>query len=277
MALDFALCTDVGHVRPTNQDRMYADVKTLSDVTCGIFCVADGMGGLADGHVAADFTVESIRQWWQEVFQPGIEINPSLVALFSTINESIRDWGRQQGKRYGTTCSVLLICEHNYFIVHTGDSRIYLMQKPTLGRKKIVQLTEDHNWLADQQRLGFLPKDEMQINPNKNKLTGGLGDFEYPRVFTYTNKLKKSDTFILCSDGLYRLINDRELTRAAARFPDCEALATGLMQSALAGKADDNVSVMVVRFGGVHITKTPGHIKNDERKDTLCNNPTSPT
>ncbi|MCL2356935.1 MAG: serine/threonine-protein phosphatase [Defluviitaleaceae bacterium] len=255
--IDVSSRSDIGHRRETNQDRLFAETAVISGVSCGMFCVADGMGGLADGHYAASFTVDSMAHWWSnnlsgliagDAHSKDKEIEKELIGLLTGINANILHRAREQNTRYGTTCSLLLVCDNQYFIAHSGDSRIYLVQKQLLKKREIRQLTEDHNWLSDQLKLGFMQTSELLHHPNRKKLTGGIGVFECPRVFTFAGELKKNDTFILCSDGLYQIVSDDELAKTAVSGKKSDVIADNLMHMALSRTATDNVSMIVLTF-----------------------------
>jgi protein phosphatase len=257
LKLKSAARTDTGHTRESNQDRTFAKIDSICGLSCGLFCVADGMGGLSDGHYAATVAVESIERWWYDRlklliesgnYEKNREISNELITLFSEINESILNYANERNTKLGTTCSLLLICDNRYYVAHTGDSRIYQMQKKRFRKKELFVLTEDHNWLVDQMKLGFLPVDEIQKHPNRNKLTGGLGVFERPRVSTCSEVLDGSGIFVLCSDGLYRVVDNKELGRITAGFNRCDNLADKLIGKVLTRGAPDNVSVVTISY-----------------------------
>ena len=80
---------------------------------------------------------------------------------------------------------MLLIADRRYFLCNVGDSRIYL------GRgKKVKQLTTD---------------DVCQ-----GMLTKCIGNFPWKEVTIYKGYLRKRDTFLVCSDGFYKRLTDKE-------------------------------------------------------------------
>jgi serine/threonine protein phosphatase PrpC len=243
--LEAAEQTHIG-TRPSNQDRLFAKIATINGQSCGIFCAADGMGGLKDGHTAAELAISAVSDWWETQVENGEVKHGGLSALFQSINQKIFSHAAKQKSAIGTTLSLLLICNTSYYIAHTGDTRIYLIQK-SFFRTTFRQLTHDQTWGADKQREGILSQEEINMHPKRNMLTGCLGVFEEAKVFLSSGQIKKSGTFILCSDGMYRLVDRKAITKAAtARSLTPEALADNLIKSAESRGVKDNASVVVV-------------------------------
>ncbi|MCL2199864.1 MAG: serine/threonine-protein phosphatase [Defluviitaleaceae bacterium] len=224
--------------RPSNQDRMYAKTGEIVGQSCGLFAIADGMGGLKDGHIAAEIAVEAVSEWWKKKATAGANdeaeaVKSEFCVLFAKINDAIIAHANTQSVTLGTTLSLLFICNNTYHIAHTGDTRIYLTQK-RFFRKKTLLLTQDQTWGADKIRENAITPKEIHMYPKKNMLTGCLGVFEAPKMFFATGELKKSATFTLCSDGLYRVI------------PTPTNTAENLIATAQALNTKDNASVIVV-------------------------------
>ena len=230
--MEYATSTDIGP-REINQDRIVAkvgQVVTESNhlMPCGLFCVADGMGGLEDGEYAATVAVELIENWWNEAVANnhpiGTAVLDSFFTLFKNINDTIRK--NSEEAKSGTTCSVLMIQGRNYYIAHVGDSRIYQIDKKFF-MPKLQLLTEDHS-------IG-------------NRLTSCLGAFAKPKIFTHSGIISKNCTFLLCSDGLHGAVSSKQLVTLSNQLKTCNELAGKLVATALEQGTNDNVSVVVVR------------------------------
>jgi protein phosphatase len=211
----------------------------------GLFCVADGMGGMKDGHRAAEIAVSGVQHWWEN--RVGTSTEKNFTRLFETVNTVILDQGKQQKATLGTTLSLLYIRGDTYHIAHTGDSRIYLVQKKLLRTESVI-ISEDQTWGADKLREQILTREEISQHTNKNMLTGCLGVFEEPRVFMSSGKLEKSGTFIICSDGLYRTIPREMLEKMAIRKQPAMDLADALINTAAERGTKDNATVVAVKF-----------------------------
>jgi protein phosphatase len=215
--------------------------------------VSDGMGGLEDGHYAATITIEAISEWWEKQLpkllereQPTPEVFfNSLMKVLLSVNAILLHHAKERETSIGTTCSILLVCNDNYHIIHSGDSRIYKVQKKWWLWKKIVQLTDDHSWMADQLRKMVLSPKAIYEHPKRNWLISCLGVFESPKIFTTSGVLSQKGTFILCSDGLYRMVSDKEL-KLAVRNESCHGLVNELINTAKERGIKDNASVIAV-------------------------------
>jgi len=253
LTLKAATHTYIGK-RETNQDRVFAKIDTASGLY-GLFGVADGMGGLDDGHYAATALVEAAERWWLEDLPALLAPPPqgelllnALKAFLLSVNESVLSYSREQQAKLGTTCSLLLIYGGTYYVAHAGDSRIYHTQRRLFGRTRISQLTQDHSWRADQQRLGKLSANEIEANPRRNRLTSCIGVYDQPTIFTGSGGVKRNDTFIICSDGLYRVFNEAEIGKLAASNRQCGQLAKSLIDIAQERDTADNASVVAVNI-----------------------------
>ena len=255
--LEYATATNIG-TRDTNQDRVLAKTGHImtpddpSDMPCGVFCVADGMGGLQEGELAASVTVDAIDTWWDTDFMglnlKNAEVLDSFFNIFQEINDKIRSTVKNGSVLSGTTCSLLLIQGSQYYIAHTGDSRIYLAeQKLFVFPSTLNLLTEDHNWITDQMKKAKLSPSDIAKHPKRNMLTSCLGAFEKPRIFTHSGTIRKPCTFILCSDGLYKTVTNREIAAMARRYKDSKILADNYINRALKKNATDNISAVVIK------------------------------
>ena len=247
--------------RETNQDRIFyktghiggigpsGDTGSSIGMPCGLFCVADGMGGLQSGEYAASVVVNTLETWWDGDFRylepKGPKVLDAFFSIFKSINDTIRIQVQQEKARCGTTCSLLMIQGKNYYIAHAGDSRIYLIEHKFLTT--VQQLTVDHTWAVDQAQIGKLSQHEIANNPKKDALTSCLGGFEQPTIFTKTGTIDRPCTFILCSDGFYQAVGNREIVKFVKRYKDCNDLAEKLIGHALERGTRDNVSVVIAR------------------------------
>jgi len=260
--MNAATHTDLGS-REVNQDRLFAEVD--NEQAQGLFCIADGMGGLSDGHYAASVTVDVVEFWWRErrhlLNQKGHSIIlDDLTDLLNAINNALLGKAKEANIRIGTTCSLLFVSGSFYYIAHAGDSRIYMANKKTFGKKRIELLTDDHTWGDDQLKAGRLTRDEVNIHPKKDRLTSCLGTFDTPRIYTRYGALEKGMVFILCSDGMYRVVSEVEIADMALGKLDCATLATQLVSTALKRGTTDNTSVVTVKINNVR--KSAKQIKN---------------
>ena len=165
------------NLRSSNMDSVFLKEKTLDGETAYIAVVCDGVGSLEDGAFAASMAVEKLSEWFDEIYDTE-RIGLRLLDRVREISVSISILAKTLNKQTASTLSVLLLVGGHYYIVHTGDSRIYC-----LNSGKLIQLTTD------------------QVSGGK--LIACLGR-EGRLQLQYDEGTSEAWTYLLCSDGLYK-------------------------------------------------------------------------
>ncbi|AFV77151.1 serine/threonine protein phosphatase [Thermus oshimai JL-2] len=239
-----ALRTHPGLRRPKNEDA----VGGVGTPWGGVFVVADGMGGHRTGEVASRLAVEAIL----EVLSQKEPSPKALLEAFEEANRRIyQEAQRPENRGMGTTATCLLLDLPYALIAHVGDSRAYLFRKGVLK-----QLTEDHSWVAERVRQGLLTVEEARTHRWRNVITNALGSFPEARVDLLGLKVEPGDIFLLCTDGLYGVLEDRTLQEVLRNYPPEEA-AERLVALANEWGGPDNISVAVVRVPETLPERTP--------------------
>jgi serine/threonine protein phosphatase PrpC len=225
--------THVGQVRQRNED------SHLARPDAGIWAVADGMGGHADGDVASQTLIGALA---------AIGRTASADALLDCIEESVarvnvrlRALGEARGAIVGTTVAVLLVRDGYYACLWSGDSRIYLIRDGT-----IVQLSRDHTEVQDLLAAGRITDEEARRWSGRNGVTRAIGVYDEPELEMTSGPLCPGDAFVVCSDGLTNHVDEGEIlghVSAALPQPACDAL----IALTLARGARDNVTVVIAR------------------------------
>jgi len=219
--------------------------------------VADGMGGCGHGRDASRLAACSLIDY---VFgslcynqRPTDDLLPLLIAAVQHANRIIYEHNRQQGMTMGTTITLVLIIETTAYIVHVGDSRCYL-QRESIG---LTQVTHDHSFVATLVADGIITPDEIYTHPRRNLIYSSLGDQIAVEVDSLILPLAPDDKLLLCSDGLWEMVRDPQISSILHDpLSDPSDTACKLIQAALEGGGDDNVSAIVVqvRDGGIAAT-----------------------
>ncbi len=235
-----SLC-EKGPVRPSNQDAVLACTERGS----GLYLVADGVGGSADGAAASSRIVKAYQSWWEQEFLPG----PSrgFAELFAQIKAVAEQLNRELYAQYGagqscSTLALLFIHQKVCGCLSVGDSRIY----GTNG-KRCRLLTRDDVWenRAASQTITLT---------HAGKILSAVGGYEALEYSSITDELRNYRAFLLCSDGLYRFADPELLSQGlnrAARprlFANraAQQLVRQLERSALMHKTSDNYSAVLV-------------------------------
>ncbi len=229
--------TDVGMVRAVNEDAI------LSKPELGLWAVADGMGGHEVGDVASKMVLEAIDQ---------IPASNDLTTLVNNVedalievNQKILSYSRDvlENKTVGSTIVVLIISGRVGICLWVGDSRLYRYRKGNLQR-----LSRDHSRVEELIEQGRLAEEEAENHPESNVITRAVGVDEDFCVDINAFDASTGDTFLLCSDGLYNMLDPQELSLHLDKSDNSEKV-NDLIASALDKGAPDNVSVIVVKGG----------------------------
>src|SRR5262249_55360279 len=110
--------------------------------------------------------------------------------------------------------------------------------------------------LEDQIRSGRVAKREASDFVDRNVINRALGVER--EVDTEVKSLTARDgmRFLLCSDGIYRHLSDREIARVLAQVDDVQKAADELKKLVFQRGADDNLTAVVVQVGRAHQTST---------------------
>jgi protein phosphatase len=227
--------TDVGMVRKLNEDT----VLDLPEV--GLWMVADGMGGHAAGDFASGAIVSALAR-----IPPPTSLGDLLVEVrqrLQIVNRQLIEEARIRREQViGSTVVALLAFGSHGVVVWAGDSRAYQYRSGEL-----TQLTRDHSQVEELVRLGLLAPDGVDGHPAANVITRAVGVADYLELDSEMFALEEDDTYLLCSDGLYREL-DHDAIKACLAPDDCRQSSDMLIESALARRARDNISVIVVRI-----------------------------
>lgn len=249
MKWSYAGRSDVGRVRPGNEDALFADPER------GVFIVADGMGGHVAGEVASQIVTETVGPGVSEAVADGLngpELEGRILELIEEANQAILERADNEPEKrgMGTTLTLLaLVSDSRYLIDQVGDSRGYLLRDGVLS-----QLTRDHTVVQQQVDRGALTPEQARDHPLSHILTRALGTDNEVEADTYTDVACAGDIFLLCSDGLSGMLGDdtiREiLSRAAGdsrRASDLQEIVDELVGAANAAGGLDNVTALVVK------------------------------
>ncbi|MDD3223251.1 MAG: serine/threonine-protein phosphatase [Clostridium sp.] len=255
MGIVVGAVSDKGNVKKLNQDNFLIKIYQNQKKNCALFVMCDGIGGLSNGEVASSIAVKYFKEWFKNNFQVVTEdlSEKKVINLMSNalneVNNRIIKYGQDMSIKLGTTVSALLFLNIKYFIVHVGDSRIYKLNS------KINQLTEDHTYVAMSVKNKTMTKEEARNNPKKHILTQCIGVKKNIDIYKAMGKIYKNDFFILCCDGLYNKIQEKELLNNIKSLKEinnetlqgCAQKCVNVVKNR--GEVD-NISMIIVGFMG---------------------------
>jgi protein phosphatase len=245
--------SDAGPVRKNNEDACAVEHDLQ------VYVVADGMGGHNAGEVASRLAVEALVGFMRrshedtDVSWPyGIDPTISLHAnrLRTAINLANRRVFRAAESHddytgMGTTVVAALVVGAKLVVGNVGDSRLYLRSKDGF-----VQVTEDDTWAATMLRQAGGDAAMLAHHPMRHVLTNVLGARERTDVHMFERELAAGDTILICSDGIYGVLDDAALAAVLDGTADPRAASEQLVHASIDRGARDNVTALVVRFEG---------------------------
>jgi serine/threonine protein phosphatase PrpC len=243
--LSYSARTDVGMIRSGNEDCFDVDVNS----TRGIFIVADGMGGHAAGEVASEMAVSIVKREMTDVADTsGSQLSKVLAEALRHANRAIHDRTITEVDKQGmgTTASVLVLTESRYVIGQVGDSRVYLLRDGGLK-----QLTKDHSYVQEQVDLGNLTPEQARYHPYSNVITRCVGASPEVEPDLYTGDARRGDVFLIASDGLTGMVDDRRLAQLLMSRAEPDRKVQALISEANGRGGLDNITAIVVHVEDV--------------------------
>jgi protein phosphatase len=231
-------------VRNRNEDSVLTEPPGSVDARrCGwLGIVADGLGGHKRGDVASAIAVQTTRDAFYGRSLRSIETSERLRQAVERANEAIRRKG-EEGEEFTETASTItaaVITGSRLTVAQVGDSRGYLIRN-----SRLRQITRDHSLVEELVRKGGLTHEEALHHPNRNVITRALGTRPTVDVDLFIEELHDDDVVVLCSDGLYRVVEESEIARSLVAEP--QPATESLVALANQRGAPDNVSVIIVR------------------------------
>ncbi|HRQ36547.1 MAG TPA: protein phosphatase 2C domain-containing protein [Chloroflexota bacterium] len=230
-----------------NQDSVHAHVTNVGPTACGLFMVADGVGGHKDGRLASQTAVNTIHAAIQPLWEQ-TPTTPTQAAqflqshLYNAIvaaNEKIYTQAKEQNVRMASTLTCALVYDTLAIIANIGDSRTYLYRN-----QQLEQITVDHSvvdWLV---RQGHLAPEDAATHPYRNVIMHALGSHETPEVDIFLRWLQPDDMLVLCCDGVWDTLSNEQI---AAQLENSNPETAVPILLAAAQDHSDDISLVIVQ------------------------------
>ena len=231
LRLRYAVRTDPGLVRQTNQDSVYAGPRLLA--------VADGMGGMAAGDLASSVVITRLAELDHDVPAPQMiaAMDDTVAAANQELHAGVTANPELRGM--GTTLTALLISGRTIAMVHIGDSRAYLLRE---GRLR--QVTKDHTYVQMLVDEGAITAEEASHHPHRSLVTQVLQGEPIEPNYSVREAVP-GDRYLLCSDGLSNVVSMATMGDVLRDYRDQEECAERLIDLALRAGGPDNITVIV--------------------------------
>lgn len=241
--------TDIGKHRAINQDSFgFADDLRL-------WVIADGMSTPPGGEVASRIAVETfigvVRNHGKHALPSNDAKQPDVPALLEQAMAAANEEVRRQAASHpalagmGSTLSALCIngqTAPQATVAHIGDSRVYLLRE---GRLRLI--THDHSYVEALFQAGRISRAQALTHPMRHVLTRALGPDAEVKADLATTVWHQNDRFLLCTDGLTKMLPDHEIERILQTFlHEPEHACQHLIDAANLAGGEDNTTVLVI-------------------------------
>ncbi|NLO86835.1 MAG: Stp1/IreP family PP2C-type Ser/Thr phosphatase [Clostridiales bacterium] len=229
--------THQGLVRASNQDSLL--------VAEHIYGVADGMGGHNGGETASRVTAQVVKN----LLQGKTPEEHTLRIGVEAANRRVFDMAKHDSSLNGMGTTLTLLWEDGskIFIAHVGDSRAY-----RLRNEKLEQITEDHSIVAELMRKNIITAEMAKNHPYRNVITRAVGIDPIVEADILSIDKQLDDLWLICSDGLYNMVDDDEIAEALTANNE-EKAAEKLLELALAKGGTDNITFLLCRVVEVSV------------------------
>lgn len=224
--------------RPQNEDS-YLELKKQ-----GLFAVADGVGGAQAGDVASQMAMEILGEAFINLQKNGDAEEMMKIAI-ERANEAIFQMSHDltQLSTMATTIVALHVAGNIATIGHVGDSRLYRLD--TKGN--FYRETQDHSVVEEEVRAGRMTAEQAIHHPSRNVISRALGAEPTVEVDMKTIMIEPNTTFLICSDGITRHIDDFQL-RELLLFKDTPAnICQRMKEICYERGAEDNLTAVIAR------------------------------
>jgi serine/threonine protein phosphatase PrpC len=232
-----AYFSDIGKIRKENEDRC------LFDESIRLFGVADGVGGLPGGAEAAQEAVDIVTTAILAA-TPSEELD--LRAIVTTANDAVASLGMRisPGLGIGSTLTFGCIRGSRLKLAHVGDSRAFMWRAG-----EFVCLTEDHSVENEARRRRARGEVVYYSEAQRGALTRCIGQSLPPEVDMADLPVLPGDRFVFCTDGVTRLVAEKEMREFVGKALGPMDIARGLVDLAVQRGGPDNATVVAVIIG----------------------------
>jgi len=249
--VQFGQASDFGKVRKNNEDATGSFIPSSRQQARShgfLFAVADGVGGLDLGEVAAATAISVITEQFARA-QAGamlISLLPKLIQQANTAVHDRRLEPKYRGKNMATTLVACALRYDQAVVSHVGDSRCYVVRN---GQAR--QITQDHTLVNEQRKMGLLGPGEVAAADSRHLLIRSVGPEMFVSPDTTAVSLLPGDVLVLCTDGLHDEMSEAEIASIASQKKDAAQIAKELVARAVEIDGGDNTTAQVVRVRSV--------------------------
>ncbi len=250
IAWQIAGLTDVGLKREINEDRfVMLEAATTDQTPCGLYIVADGMGGHEHGEVASKLTIDTIQARFDQTTFANNDYEGWMKEAINAANSTViahQSNGAEGGLKMGSTLVMALVVGNKAYIANVGDSRAYQLNQETIS-----QISVDHSLVERLIQLGQITREEARTHNQRNVIYSTIGDPKAKlQIGFYQVTLQPGDRLLLCSDGLTGMLTDEQLLNINHSTQALDEACKILIKAANASGGEDNITAILVEMNG---------------------------
>jgi protein phosphatase len=241
--------------RGLSQKRPHNEDSYLEMPARGLFVVADGVGGAQAGDVASQMAVEILGEAFTNLREGG-DVEELMKRAIEHANGAIFQMSHDlaQLSTMATTIVALQVTGNIATIGHVGDSRLYRLD----SRGQLFRETQDHSVVEEEVRAGRMTPAQAANHPSRNVISRALGAEQAVEVDMKTIMFEPNTTFLLCSDGITRHIEDHEIRDLLVSMPIPSEICARMKDICYSRGAEDNLTAVIVRVGSAAAEATNG-------------------
>lgn len=257
LQVTIAAHTDVGRKRTSNEDSIFyqqmAWQRGDGAHTVYMAIVADGMGGHAAGEVASRLAIQAMSEHLlagQFVQLQDVGFGNDVAAVVQCIDDAVQYANTlvvQEAQRLqndmGTTLAMVLGFNGLVYVVNIGDSRTYLWRNGTLRR-----ISTDHSLVMKLVELEHIDEADIYTHPQRSGVLRSLGMSSGVQADIFVERLRPDDVLLVCSDGLWEMLRDAQITAMLKKTDSLQAMVRALITAANQAGGDDNISAVMLHF-----------------------------
>ena len=187
-----------------------------------LLIVADGMGGHVNGAVASAFLANLLED---SILKDESGENSVRETILSSIEKANLNLLRKETGE-GTTVAIAEINNNSVRTYHVGDSEVFI----TGQKGKIKLQTISHSPIAYAQEAGLMEEDQAINHEERNFISNFVGQDDMHITVGSPLLLKKRDTLLLGTDGLFDNLYKHEIIDLIRKGP-IEKVATEIKES----------------------------------------------
>lgn len=268
MSYNILTDTEKSHMRTHkfNEDRcLFTEFGFMGDKKVILMLVADGMGGLEDGQIAAENAVIGFTQaCYNELMSCYLknmdmdefslnyavhDVEDAMIRAMQAANDRVCE-NADPMRQTGTTLSAVCVIEGQFAVITTiGDSPVYFYRKS----KNKLQLASKLQTQAEQDvEAGLYERNSEEYYENDHRIYASLGAYSElePEEICVSSigRLRSGDVFLMGSDGAFGRLKEEEIQKLVEY---CEKGNEGFVLAQLFSRArkdkdDDQTAILFI-------------------------------